>query len=98
MNSNCWYHHYHKRHSSHLDCCPAEIVGDENFKGVYDYDTALVSQLPTVKVCAYNQNQTFARFCFAGLFNIPHWSPMNLTVCNTKTETTKELLAIHEVT
>ena len=90
-------HHYHERHSCYLDCCPAEKVGEENFKGVYEYDTELVSTLPTIKACGYNENQTFTRFCFAGHFNIPQWSTMNLTVCNTETETTKELLAIHEV-
>ena len=97
MSIDCCCHCYHERHSCHLDCCPAEKVGEENFKGVYEYDAKLVSTLPTVKSCTYNENQTFSRFCFAGLFNLPQWSAMNLTVCDTKTETTKELLAIHEV-
>ena len=81
----------------YLDCCPAESIGEENFKGVYNYDAVLASTLVT-RACKYNENQTFTRVCQPNVItNIPQWTAADLELCDPKTQTTKDLLEIKQV-
>ena len=80
----------------YLDCCPAESIGEENFKGVYNYDAVLASTIVT-RDCKYNENQTFTRICQPNDKNSPQWTVADLELCDPKTQTTKDLLEIKQV-
>ena len=75
----------------YLDCCPAESIGEENFKGVYNYDAVLASTIVT-RDCKYNENQTFTRICQPNDKNSPQWTVADLELCDPKTQTTKDFV------
>ena len=79
-----------------LDCCPAERIGEENFKGVYSYNAVLASAI-VARDCKYNENQTFTRICQPNFPNSPQWTVADLELCDPKTQTTKDLLQIKQV-
>ena len=80
-----------------IDCCVEESVSEENFKGVLKYDITHASSLPVTKQCPYNESQTVDRFCRKNFPYKAEWTEVDFSLCSPKTETTKKLLSLNQV-
>ena len=74
-----------------------ESVGEENFKGILKYDITHASSLPVTKQCPYNESQTVDRFCRKSFPYKAEWTEVDFSLCSPKTETTKKLLSLNQV-
>ena len=82
-----------------IDCCPDSVVGEESYKGRYEFNNTLVST--NIKTACLYKNiagVTFnSRKCNADLKIGPTWSDINLKDCLPKTKTTQDLILLNEV-
>ena len=78
------------------DCCPADVQGEESFKGVYTYNQTLVNT-NVQQPCVYSANQLSERECLPDLEIGPQWGTIDLEKCPAKSEVTNRLIELQKV-
>uniref|UniRef100_A0A7M5X0H9 Uncharacterized protein n=2 Tax=Clytia hemisphaerica TaxID=252671 RepID=A0A7M5X0H9_9CNID len=75
------------------DCCPADTVGEESFKGVYNYNVTLVNT-DVRQTCVYSASSLSARQCIQNLELGPQWGEADLGQCSAKSDVTNQLIEL----
>lgn len=83
-----------------LDCCNSTTDGADNYKGKYKFGKALAGKRE-IQNCAYigSSNSSSGAFvnCIPDLEDGPSYGSLNVTSCQAKYKTTKELEKLQEV-
>lgn len=78
------------------DCCPEGKLGEDSFKGIEEFQEALVSQR-FINNCKYNPSSTSSRHCRGNLKDGPKWEEFNLLNCSAKSNVTNDLIKLSKI-
>ena len=73
------------------------MIGDEKFKGAYQYNITLIKKKVN-QSCVYHSTGQVDRKCVGNLATGPYWEKTEMGQCTAKYKATNELIDLAKVT
>lgn len=81
------YSTLHLINTRNYDCCLKHSVGDDHHRGMYHFNTTLVSNTVFIKF-KYGE-RVINRTCIPDLYHGPKWSTLKIERCKKRPDTTE---------